>query len=105
MRAIRAVHAGEAVFGSGVAARILQQLIEPAAAQRAFPRLTGREYEALDLLAAGLPTGVIAGRLGVANKTVSNLISSVLVKLQVTDRANAVAQARDAGLGRGSDNR
>ena len=64
VRAVRAVHAGDAVFGPGVAARILRQLTEPATSARAFPQLTPREYEVLDLLAAGHPTAVIANRLG-----------------------------------------
>ena len=69
-------------------------------APRAFPDLTAREYEVLDLLAAGRSTGAIAGTLGIAAKTVSNVVSSVLVKLQVADRAEAATEAREAGLGR-----
>jgi DNA-binding NarL/FixJ family response regulator len=102
VRAVRAVHAGDAVFGPGVATRILRQLTEPVTTARAFPQLTPREYEALDLIAAGRPTAAIANRLGIAAKTVSNIVSSVLVKLQVSDRAQAAAQARDAGLGQGT---
>jgi DNA-binding NarL/FixJ family response regulator len=72
-RAIRAIHAGEAVFGSGVAARILQQLTAPPQPSRAFPELTDREYEVLDLLSAGRTTNAIATHLGIAPKTVRNL--------------------------------
>lgn len=99
-RAVRAVHAGEAVFGPGVARRVLQQLTAPpVAAARAFPQLTQREYDVLDLLAAGQPTRTIAETMGVAPKTVSNLISSILGKLHLADRAQAAVVARDAGLG------
>ena len=65
-----------------------------------LPELTGREREVLELLAAGLPTGQIARRLGLSDKTVRNHVSAVLTKLQVPDRAAAVARAREAGLGR-----
>ncbi|MCW2657345.1 MAG: two-component system response regulator [Jatrophihabitans sp.] len=100
-RAVRAMHAGEAVFGPGVAHRVLQQLVAPPAVARPFPELTEREFEVLDLLAAGHPTRTIASRIGVAPKTVSNLMSSILRKLQLVDRAQAAVAGRDAGLGSG----
>lgn len=100
-RAIRAMHAGEAVFGPGVAKRILQQLAAPPPpVGRGFPELTDREYEVLDLLAAGLTTSAIARRLGIAQKTVSNLVSHILSKLCLADRVQAAVIGRDAGLGR-----
>ncbi len=99
-RAIRGVAAGEAVFGPGVAQRVLAQLTAPARPERAFPELTAREHEVLDLLAAGLALKDIGGRLGVASKTVSNVVSNILAKLQLTDRSQAAVVARDAGLGR-----
>jgi DNA-binding NarL/FixJ family response regulator len=54
----------------------------------------------LDLLAGGLGVREIGTRLGIAGKTVSNVVSSILVKLQLTDRAQAAVVAREAGLGR-----
>lgn len=66
-----------------------------------FPSLTARELEVLDLLAAGLPTAGIAARLTLSQKTVSNHVSNILVKLAVSDRTQAAVTARDAGLGRG----
>lgn len=96
-RAVRAIAAGEVLFGPGVAQRVLSQLASPPVATRAglFPSLTSRELEVLDLLAAGMPTGSIAARLEVAPKTVSNHVSNILVKLQVTDRTQAAMIARD----------
>ena len=44
VRAVRGVQAGHAVFGPGVAARILRHLSAPANTPRAFPELTPREY-------------------------------------------------------------
>jgi DNA-binding NarL/FixJ family response regulator len=99
-RAIRAVAAGEAIFGPGVAQRVLGFFAAPTRTATPFPELTAREREILDLLAAGLPNATIAARLGVAAKTVANNVSSIFTKLQVADRAQAVARARDAGLGR-----
>jgi DNA-binding NarL/FixJ family response regulator len=98
-RAVRGVHAGEAVFGPQVAQRVLQQLTAPQSAARPFPKLTDRELEVLNLLAAGEANRAIATRLGVAAKTVSNVVSSILAKLQLADRAQAAVIARDAGLG------
>jgi len=99
-RAVRGVASGEAVFGPGVARRVLAQLTAPPKTVTPFPQLTPRELEVLDLIAAGLVVREIGARLGIAGKTVSNVVSSILVKLQLTDRAQAAVVAREAGLGR-----
>jgi DNA-binding NarL/FixJ family response regulator len=54
----------------------------------------------LELLARGLRNAAIAQRLGISLKTVRNVVSSVLTKLQVPDREAATRRAREAGLGR-----
>ena len=72
----------------------------PAAPAEAFPELTAREREVLDLVAAGRSNAQIAATLYLSPKTVRNNVSNVLAKLQVTDRAQAIVRARDAGLGR-----
>ncbi len=64
-----------------------------------FPQLTDREREVLDLVAQGRANPAIATRLGLSQKTVRNHVSNILTKLQVADRAQAIVQARDAGLG------
>lgn len=99
VRAITAVAAGDAIFGPGVARRVLGHLAG-GRTEEPFPDLTPREREVLELLAAGLPTAVIGARLGMATKTVTNHASAVFAKLQVTGRAEAVERARRAGLGR-----
>lgn len=101
-RAIRAVVAGEAIFGPGVAARVLQHFADPpAVAQDApFPQLTDREREVLDLVAAGRRNAAIAEELFLSPKTVANHISSIFAKLAVADRSAAIVRARDEGLGR-----
>jgi DNA-binding NarL/FixJ family response regulator len=107
VRAIRAVAAGEAIFGPGVARRVLGYFAGPAAgvaraaASEPFPELTAREREVLNLIAAGHPNGEISRRLGISPKTVANHISNIFAKLQIATRAEAIVRARDAGLGEG----
>ena len=100
VRAITAVSAGEAIFGPGVARRVLRFFASPpAAAAPAFPELSPREREVLDLIAGGLTNAAIAGRLGLSAKTVGNHTSAIFAKLQVAGRAEALIRAREAGLG------
>ncbi len=99
VRAIHAVAAGEAIFGPGIARRVLTQLGGRSATPDPFPELTAREREVLELLAAGLTTATIGSRLGLAPKTVTNHASAVFAKLHVEGRAQAVERARRAGLG------
>jgi DNA-binding NarL/FixJ family response regulator len=101
VRAIEAVARGEALYGPRVAQRILQFFH---ASRRdlpldAFPDLTEREREVLDLIANGLGNAAIARRLAIAEKTVRNHVSNIFSKLHVTDRAQAVVRAREAGFG------
>lgn len=100
VRAIHAVAAGEAIFGPGVARRVLGQLAgRTGPAADPFPELTQRERQVLELLADGLSTAAIGSRLGLAPKTVNNHASAVFAKLRVAGRADAVQRARRAGLG------
>ncbi|MET8980601.1 response regulator transcription factor [Streptomyces sp. NPDC004539] len=99
--AVRTAAAGGTVFSGGVAAQVAR-LLGGAAASRAaevLPQLTAREREVLALLARGYGNHRIAGDLGLSEKTVRNHVSHVLDKLRVATRAEAVARARDAGLG------
>ena len=99
VRAIRAVAAGEAIFGPGVARRVLGHLGHPRQQPDPCPALTPRERDVLALIADGRSNSVVATRLGLSPKTVSNHLSAVLTKLGVADRAEAAAWAREAGLG------
>ncbi|HET8616076.1 MAG TPA: response regulator transcription factor [Actinomycetales bacterium] len=97
-RAVFALADGETVLAGGVAPRVLQA----ASAHRpasAFPRLSARETEVLDLVARGLGNHAVAGRLFVSTKTVQNHVSSILAKTGCATRSELVARARDAGLG------
>jgi DNA-binding NarL/FixJ family response regulator len=100
VRAIRAVSAGDAIFGPAIAQRIVEHFSAGAGTTReAFPTLTGREREVLELIAAGCGNAAIAQRLSLSLKTVRNHVSNIFAKLQVADRAAAIIKAREAGLG------
>ncbi len=99
-RAVRTVASGEVVFSAAVAGKVLGWFRSGGGQRLAvFPELTEREREVLDLVARGLTNAEISRRLVVSDKTVRNHVSNVFAKLHVTDRAGAVARARDAGLG------
>jgi len=101
-RAVEAVARGEAIYGPAVAGRILQffRASRTDLPVDAFPDLTDREREVLDLIAAGKANAAIARRLGITEKTVKNHVSNIYSKLHVADRAQAMLRARDAGYGR-----
>jgi DNA-binding NarL/FixJ family response regulator len=103
LRAIRAVANGEAILGPVVAARLQGYLTAPPAADPvdAFPQLTDREIEVLELLAERRSNAEIAAKLFLSQKTVRNYVSGILAKLQVADRAEARLVARAAGIGEG----
>ena len=66
---------------------------------QAFPQLTDRELEILQLLAERRTNAEIAAELFLSQKTVRNYVSAIFAKLQVADRAEAGLVARAAGLG------
>jgi len=100
-RAILAVGHGEAIFSPAIAARLMHYFANrPAQPLALFPDLTDSERNVLRLLARGLTTDAIAEQLAFSPKTVRNYISTILSKLHVVDRAQAIVKARDAGLDR-----
>ncbi|GAA3316996.1 response regulator transcription factor [Nonomuraea dietziae] len=99
-RAVQAVAAGEAIYGPGIAKRVLgffAGMAEPSRA--AFPELTEREREVLELIAQGRNNTEIASLLFLSAKTIRNHVSNIFMKLHVADRAQAIIRAREAGLG------
>ena len=101
MGILRSVAGGEARFGPQIASRLTGFLREPEAdPAQAFPELTAREREILDLIARGHDNAGISGRLFLSPNTVRNHISRVFAKLGVSSRAQAIVRAREAGLGR-----
>src|SRR5215210_4867664 len=103
VKVIRAVAEGEAHFGQEIAIKLMGffSVPQPTALALAFPELTDREREVLDLIAQGLSNAEISRRLFLSPKTVRNHISNVFGKLRVADRAQAIVRAREAGLGHG----
>ena len=98
---LRSVAGGEARFGPQIASRLTGFLREPEAdPSRAFPELTAREREILDLIARGYDNAGISARLFLSPNTVRNHISRVFAKLGISSRAQAIVRAREAGLGR-----
>lgn len=97
---VSAVARGEAHFTPDIAQRLMGffSSTRPIASE-AFPELTARESEVLDLIARGLSNQDIAHRLYLSRKTVRNHVSNIFTKLQIADRAQAIIRARDAGLG------
>jgi len=98
-RAIRAVASGEAIFGPDVARRLMAYFADAPVRAPAFPELSERELEVLELIARGMSNQQIVDRLVISPKTVRNHISNIFSKLQVRDRAEAVVRAREAGMG------
>jgi DNA-binding NarL/FixJ family response regulator len=100
VRAVLTVAAGQAVYGAGVAQRVVDSLRGRRSVGPAFPDLTPRERDVLALLATGARNSEIARELGLTEKTVRNNVSAILLKLGTADRTGAALKAREAGLGR-----
>ena len=95
--ALRTVAAGGAVFGAGIASRMLARMPAQLSGAKQLSQpddLTAREREVLDLLAEGASNRQIARSLGLSLKTVQNHVSRILDKLQAADRTQAVLRLR-----------
>jgi DNA-binding NarL/FixJ family response regulator len=99
VRALEVATDGGLVFGPGVARRVLEHFSAGGQPPQAvFPQLTEREREILSMIAEGLDNTAIARHLSLSSKTVRNHVYSIYRKLQIGTRAEAIVQARDAGL-------
>ena len=92
--AARTAAAGGAVFGPGIAARVLALTTGRRVPARDGD-LTDRERDVLEMIAEGASNAQIARALGLSLKTVQNYVSRVLDKLHVADRTQAAIRARD----------
>lgn len=103
LQSIRAVAQGQVLFGAAIASRMAHFFarVQPGSADQPLPELSEREHEILDLIARHYTNPEIAQQLGIAEKTIRNHVSNIFNKLQVADRAQAIAKARKAGLGAG----
>lgn len=102
-RAIRTAHRGHAWLEVSVARKVIDRFtsMPPSSAPpvvRLFTPLNERELDVLRLLTEGCRNGEIAVRLHLAEGTVKNYVSSLMRKLNVQDRAQAVLQAKKLGL-------
>ena len=99
LRAIRAVANGEAIFGPGIARRVMRYFsAEKPKHPPTFPELTEREREILAFIARGRTNADISRELFLSLKTVQNHVSNTFRKLHVAYRAGAAIRAREAGF-------
>jgi DNA-binding NarL/FixJ family response regulator len=102
VHAIEIIAAGDALLAPSVTRRLLTRFATtlPAGAQdhKALSELTARETEILRLLAGGLSNAEIAASLVISEATVKTHISSILRKLRLRDRVQAVILAYETGL-------
>lgn len=96
IRAIWAVASGEAIFSGDVAARMIDFATKPMQPLEMFTELTYREREVLALVVEGHANAEISKRLELSAKTVSNYMTNIFNKLQVADRAAAIAKVKEA---------
>jgi DNA-binding NarL/FixJ family response regulator len=100
LHAVRVVGGGEALLAPAVTQRLIAEF---AARSRPVPRpeldrLTPRERDVLLLVASGCTNAEIAERLCLAGQTVKSHVSSLLFKLELRDRVQAVILAYESGL-------
>ncbi|MFN3373716.1 MAG: LuxR C-terminal-related transcriptional regulator [Chloroflexus sp.] len=76
---------------------VFRQMVGDDDTQTVFSPLSARELEVLELVAAGRTNREIATQLDISNQTVKNHISSILRKLAVNDRTQAVVYAMRRG--------
>jgi DNA-binding NarL/FixJ family response regulator len=96
--AVQTVHAGDALLAPAGRRRLIEQFVKPAAEMPALATLTSRERDVLALLARGLTNAEIAAKLVVEASTVKSHVASVLAKLQLRDRVQAVVFAYEHSL-------
>jgi DNA-binding NarL/FixJ family response regulator len=94
VRAIHSIAQGGAALQSGVAARFLENV----SAQKSGEELSERELEVLRLLVSGASNKSIAAQLDLSENTIKTHLSHIFDKLNVQNRAEAVAVALQRGL-------
>jgi DNA-binding NarL/FixJ family response regulator len=102
VQAIRVIHAGDALLSPSVTRRLVEDYArrgEPTQPPEAILRdLTPREREVLVLVARGMSNAEIAERLVVSEATVKSHVGSILLKLDLRDRVQAVVLAYESGI-------
>lgn len=90
---VRTVGAGGSLLDPTMTARVLERLRQPTQEDEGIASLTPQERKILDLLAEGLTNRQIGDRIHLAEKTVKNYVSNVLMKLGMTRRTEAAVYA------------
>ncbi|MBS3873876.1 MAG: response regulator transcription factor [Firmicutes bacterium] len=100
MEAIRTVARGGTIVAPSLASKLVQELnrLGSQPASLVPPVLTSRETEILGLMAQGMNNAAIAKAAFISERTVKNHITSILRKLDVTDRTQAVIEGVKQGL-------
>jgi NarL family two-component system response regulator LiaR len=98
VRAIHAVHAGEALLHPTVVARLVEEVASDSRFDNPTDVLTTREREVIGLIARGRANKAIALELGVSEKTVKTHVSNIFAKLGLTDRTQAALYAVRHGI-------
>jgi DNA-binding NarL/FixJ family response regulator len=97
--AVRAAHAGDATLSPAVTQRLISSYVASPAPDAALPvALTEREVDVLRAIARGLSNAEVARELYVGESTVKTHVASILAKLGVRDRLQAVIVAYESGL-------
>ena len=91
--AIRHVAQGESLLDPAVTARVLDRLRAPHAASAELENLTEQEKRILEFISEGLTNRQIGERMYLAEKTIKNYVSNVLMKLGMSRRSEAAAYA------------
>ncbi len=101
VRAVRRVAEGDALLDPAVTQRVLQRVREATRKEQAaaFKDLTEQELRVLGLVSKGFTNKEIAKELFLGEGTVRNYVSSILSKLDLTNRAEAAAYAVRHSLG------
>ncbi len=97
---IRLIVSGNAVYGNIIATQIQDYFgqLQSTTTNQHFSELSKRENHILNLMARGLRNKDIADQCNITEKTVRNHISSILSKLQVASRVEAVQKLRENGF-------
>ena len=96
--AVRTIHAGEALLAPLSTRRLIEQSIRAPSELPGLGELTSRERDVLSRLARGLSNAEIAAELVVEPSTVKSHVASLLSKLDLRDRVQAVVYAYESGL-------
>lgn len=101
IRALEATARGESMLDPSLTQRVFVEVRRSIQKEEAvaFADLTGQEKQVLALIAAGKTNREIATQLYLSEGTVRNYVSSILSKLNVSNRAEAAAYAIKHHLG------